>query len=230
MPPPAGVRLWCAHAHDCWRSGIRRPKPDQDLRDGRSDRAGAARHRLRSLSGRVRRPPRAVRIGQVDSPEHPGRPGRADERRRHLSGPQSDDRRRGGAHRLPAHPCRLRLPVLQSHPEPDRARERRARDRDRLEPDDAGGSARSRESRSSPRSLPRAALRRRAAACRDCARDRQAARRAVVRRADRRARHHDRRRGARGHRESEPRARYGDGGDHPQRGDRRDGRPHRPAG
>ena len=85
------------------------------------------------LSGRVRRAARPVRIGQVHAAEHPRRPRRADVRRRHLSGPQPDDRRRGGAHRLPAHPRRLRLPVLQPHSEPDGARERRARHRDRLE-------------------------------------------------------------------------------------------------
>ena len=38
-------------------------------------------------------------------------------------------------------PRRLRLPVLQSDPEPDGARERRAGHRDRAEPDEAGGGA-----------------------------------------------------------------------------------------
>ena len=58
-----------------------------------------------------------------------------------LPGPQPDDRRRGGAHRLPPHARRLRLPVLQPDSQPDGARERRARHRDRREPDDAGRGA-----------------------------------------------------------------------------------------
>ena len=50
--------------------------------------------------------------------------------------------RRAAAHRLPARPRRLRLPVLQPGAEPDGARERRAGHRDLREPDEARRGAR----------------------------------------------------------------------------------------
>src|SRR5690606_10907523 len=77
--------------------------------------------------------------------------------------------------------------------------------------------------------LPVAALRRRAAARGDRARHRQASGRAALRRADRRARHRDRHPRPRGHRPRQPRARDNDGGHHPQRGGRGDGRSRRVA-
>ena len=85
------------------------------------------------------------------------------------------------------------------------------------------------EPRRAARPLPGAALGRRAAAGGDRARDRQAAGRAALRRADRRARHLDRHRRARGAGAGEPRAGHDDGRDHAQRGDRRDGRSRDPA-
>ena len=48
----------------------------------------------------------------------------------------------GGADRVPPPARRLRFPVLQSHSEPDRRRERRARDRDFHESDGPGRRAR----------------------------------------------------------------------------------------
>ena len=67
-------------------------------------------------------------------------------------------------------------------------------------PDGPRRGARARRPRGPHRPLPRAALRRRAAARRDRARDREAARRAALRRAHRRARRRDRQARARGDR------------------------------
>ena len=84
----------------------------------------------------------------------------------------------------------------------------------------------------SPRAtpFPGAALRRRAAAGGHRACHREASGRAPLRRADRRARHLDRHRRARGAGAGQHRARDDDGRDHAQRRDRGDGRPRHPPG
>jgi energy-coupling factor transporter ATP-binding protein EcfA2 len=108
------------------------------------------------------------------------------------------DAARPGADPLPARPCRLRLPVLQPRPLPQRARERAACHRCRPEPDAARRGARHGGSRPPARPFPGGAFGRRAAARRHRARHRQAARGAALRRAHGRARQQDRRAGAGG--------------------------------
>ena len=182
-----------------------------------------------SVAGRVRRAARPVGHRQVDAAEHPRRARRADLRRGDLPATTNlTTADEAALTDVPPHARRLRLPVLQPDSEPHGARERRARHRDRRAADDAGGGARARRPRPAPRSLPGAALRRRAAARGHRARHRQAARRAALRRADRRARHHHRHRRARGARARQPRARHRHRRHHPQRRDRRHGRPRRP--
>ncbi len=92
-------------------------------------------------------------------------------------------------------PRRLRLPVLQPDPQPDRRGERRPGHRDRrprrCAPDEALAHGRP---RAAPRSLSGAAVRRRAAARRHRPGHRQAPGGAALRRADRRARHRHRHR------------------------------------
>ena len=119
----------------------------------------------------------------------------------------------------------LRVPVLQPDSEPHRARERRARDRHRGVADAGGGGARARRAVAAARPLPVAALRRRAAARRDRARDRQAPGRPALRRADRRARLPDRQGRAGGDRPDQRRARHDRRGHHAQRRDRGHGGP-----
>ena len=82
---------------------------------------------------------------------------------------------------------RLRLSVLQPHPQPDGARERRPHHRDCPRPDAGRGGARDGQSGRAARPFPRPALRRRAAARGHCAGHRQAPRSPPVRRAHRRA-------------------------------------------
>ena len=103
------------------------------------------------------------------------------------------------ADRVPPPPRRLRLPVLQSDSEPDGAsRTSRSSPRSPSAPMTPDEALRLVNLGAAARSLSRAALRRRAAARGDRARDRQAAVGAALRRADRRARHLDRHRRARG--------------------------------
>ena len=94
----------------------------------------------------------------------------------------------------------------------------------------AGRGARPGRPRAAPRSLSRAAFGGRAAARGDRARHRQAAGRAALRRADRRARHHHRHRRPRGARARQPRTRHRDRRHHAQRGHRGHGRPGRSPG
>ena len=180
--------------------------------------------------GRGARHPGAQRLGQEHAAPPARRHGPSHGGRGLLPRPGPDARSTAaGLTLLPPAPRRLRLPVLQPDPEPDRARERRDGDaRSRREPRDPRemidlvGLGRAR------RPLPRAAVRRRAAARGDRARRREGARRAPLRRADRRARLRDGHPRARRAPAGEPRARHDAAPDHPQRGDRRHGGPRGP--
>ena len=166
--------------------------------------------------GRAARP---VRQRQVDAAQHHGRA-----RPRHRAASCSSgtceltglDDRGLTAYRRAA--CRLRLPVLQSDPEPDGLRERRAGHRD-LRRTRCARTRRSRwsGSKDADGSLSGAALGRRAAARRDRARHRQAAGGAAVRRADRRARFQDRHPRDRGAARRQRAARHHDAHHHAQR-------------
>ena len=125
------------------------PTPLFEIRDlakvythGRSRGPCAPARQPHARRRAVRRAARAVGLRQVDAAQHHRRPRRADERPGVLPRDGTDAGRRGGAHRLPAPPRRVRLPVLQPDSQPDRGRERRARHRDLRGSDDAGGGAR----------------------------------------------------------------------------------------
>ena len=111
---------------------LQRTRRDEGLPYRRSRGAGAARRRSRPVRGGDRGPPRAVRQRQVDASQHSRRSRPRDVRRRVLFSRRGPDGHVGPtADALPARPRRLRLPVLQPDPEPDGARERCARRRDR---------------------------------------------------------------------------------------------------
>ena len=135
-----------------------------------------------------------------------------------------------GAYGVPAVPCRLRVPVLQPHPEPHGARERGGGDRDRAQ-------TRCGLKRPLPSSASRDRLDHFPAQLsggeqqrdRHCARHLEEPRGPAVRRAHRRPRFTDRHRRARSPGAREPRARNRHGHHHPQRGHRGHGGPRRPS-
>ena len=185
-------------------------------------------HALRNVESdaerrRVRGPARPLGFRQVDAPQHHRRPGRADARPGLLPRPRADAGGRSGADRVSPPARRVRLPVLQPHPQPHGGGERRPRHGDLGRSHDAGGGAAAGRPGAARDAFPGAALGRRAAARGHRPRRRETARRPVVRRADRRARHLHRDRGARGAGAGQQRAANDDGGDHPQRRDRPDG-------
>src|SRR5690606_20441435 len=162
---------------------------------------------------------------QVHPAEHRRRPRPPD--LGHARVPRRGPHRRGRCAPHPVSPRsrRVRLPALQPHPQPHRARERHARERDLGAPHAGRGGARARRARRPPRSLPGAALGRRAAAGGHRARRGQEARAPAVRRADRRPRRRDGPPRPAGARAGGPRDGHHDRAHHAQRRDRRTRRP-----
>ena len=97
----------------------------------------ALRARPRAGNRRAGGAARPVRQRQVDPAQHPRRTRHCDQRRGLVPRPRTLGSRRRGPDAIPARTRRLRVPVLQPDPQPDRARERGAGHRDRTQPDGA---------------------------------------------------------------------------------------------
>src|SRR5690606_16078111 len=156
---------------------------------------------------------------------HPRRARRRHQRTVLVSRSGADRRRSEDAHPLPQAPRRLRLSVLQFDPQPHRPRERRPRHGHRRRSDVPRGGLGARRARAAPRSLPCAALGRRATARRHRPRRGEAPRAPALRRAHRSPRLPHRCPRSGGPAEDQPRARDDDGHHHPQRADRAPRRP-----
>ena len=172
----------------------------QGLSHGRGRGSRAQGLEPRSLRGRIRGAGRPLGQRQIDFPQYHRRLGRAHERLCRVSRQAARRRRRARAHPVSPRACRLRVPVLQSDPEPHGPRERGARHRDRRQSHDTGSRLGDRRPRRPDGPFSRPAFGRPAAEGGHRPRHRQAARCALVRRAHGRAGHHDRRGGSGSHR------------------------------